>query len=296
MRAVSPLSAGVLAVVGSSHYRPDLLQGFGYYLSRVLDGPSALADVCASLNPARALRDFHAHRNVQKASASPMSSMKLDEDAFTLPWVTLANRKKAEALASTRFEEGSYWVWMYRDPSGQPHSWERYSVCESSPNGEITIEMSSRFNKDEKYSTHHRMELSLGECLASRLYHKAWRLHKFSFQKDGEWCEAPFNENVQAFEEKFDVFLMDTDLPIAADRVTHTKTQYVEGFGNFAASQLVQTVRHGYTNAWYAHHAHQHAGLAAFKEFMDEQEENGNYYTFELIEVGNNSPFRSNRD
>jgi len=268
-----------------------------YYISRVLEAP---ADALRSLSPASSLRDwirdYRAHQHVHKTSAAPMSSLSSDDASFALPLVSVKDRQKAEAIASARFEKGMYWVWLYRDPRGQPHSWERYSVCESGPDAEITIEMSTRFNEDDEFNAHHRMKLSLGEYLASRLYHKDWRFHTFQFYNDGEWCEAPFNDNVQAFEEKFDIFLMDRDIPLPEDRITNAKLQLVEGFGKFLDSHLVQTVRHGYTNTWYAHQSHQHAGLAAFKEFVDDHTDNGNYYTFELLEIGHDSTHKTKRD
>jgi hypothetical protein len=202
--------------------------------------------------------------------------------------------QQAKTLSATRFERGNYWVWLYRSPSGEPYSWERYTVCESGPDADVVIEMSSRFSEDDKYSTHHRMKLSLVDCVAAKAYHKTWRFHEFSYKLDGEWCEAPFNDNVQAFEEKFNVFLMVRDAlltshPHPSTTTTKMKPDAIVIPGDMWPTGLVQTKRHDYTNAWYAHHHHQHAGLAAFKEFTEDHQEEGRSYTFELIEMGRSS-------
>lgn len=197
--------------------------------------------------------------------------------------------QQAKALSATRFQKGNFWVWLYRSPSGEPYSWERYTVCESGPDTDVVIELSSRFSADAKYSAHHRMRLSLGECLAAKAYHQMWRFHAWLYKHEGEWCEAAFNDNVQAFEEKFNVFLMDRDAISTSHpstTTTSTKPDAVVIPGDLWPTGLVQTKRHGYTNAWYTHHLHQHAGLAAFKEFTEDHQEEGRCYTFELVEMG----------
>jgi len=188
---------------------------------------------------------------------------------------------KAKQLFDERFRKGNYWVWLYRSPSGQPYSWERYSVCSSGPD-DLVIEMSSRFSDTEDYSVHHRMRLSLGESLAAKYYHKAWQFRDFCFKQDGKWCEAPFKDNVQAFEEKFNVFLM-ADARVQASEV---KPDAAVMPGDTWPTELVRTKRQEYTKAWYAGHSHRHSGLAAFKEFTDEHQEDHRSYSFELIEVG----------
>lgn len=215
------------------------------------------------------------------------ASVKDQSSGGLAPVKTASVVQQAKALSATRFQKGNFWVWLYRTPSGEPYSWERYTVCESRPDGEVVIEMSSRFSEDEKYSAHHRMTLSLDDCLAAKVYHKTWRFHEFAYKLEGEWVEAPFNDNVQAFEEKFNVFLMGRDgLPASTTKV---RTDAAVIPGDFSPTGLVQTKRHGYTNSWYAHHLHQHAGLAAFKEFTEDHQEEGRSYTFELIDMGHDA-------
>lgn len=209
-----------------------------------------------------------------------------------IPARTESILQKAKELSATRFQKGNFWVWLYRSPSGEPYSWERYTVCDSGPDDDVVIELSSRFSADAKFSAHHRMRLSLGECLAAKAYHQMWRFHAWLYKLEGEWCEAPFNDNVQAFEEKFNVFLMDRDAvssPHPSTTTTSTKPDAVVIPGEWVPTGLVQTKRHGYTNAWYTDPRHQHAGVAAFKEFTEDHQEEGRCYTFELVEMGHDS-------
>jgi hypothetical protein len=270
-RMVYPMSAGAVSYAG--HYK--------YRALRCQDSSESLE--LAAFTSVGVPIEFSLGSLFGFGEKAGKSSISCD-DSFSAPWVTSATWQKAKELASARFQKGNYWVWLYRDPSGQPWSWERYSVKEVNRDGEITIEMSSRFRNDDEYNAHHRMKFSLGECLAARLYHKSWRFRDFSFLRDGEWCDAPFNDNVQAFEEKFNVLLMDEAIP--TNQITKERSQLVEGLGTFEESRLVQTARHSYTNSWYAHRGHEQAGLAASKTFADEHAENGHHYAFELIEVG----------
>ena len=114
----------------------------------------------------------------------------------------------AVASLQTRFRPGDYYVWLYRDLSGSPTSWERwvgkrqlaprarpshtckhtharththththarahthrYSFCTTDPGDEsITIEMATKFHKDESYFTHHRMKVDLAANLLSQV-------------------------------------------------------------------------------------------------------------------------------
>jgi hypothetical protein len=215
-----------------------------------------------------------------------MYSAKEQGSGGLAPVKTESTWQQAKALSATRFQKGNFWVWLHRSPSGEPYSWERYTVCETGDD-DVVIEMSSRFSQEDGYSAHHRMKLSLSDCLAAKAYHQTWRFHEFFFKHEGEWCEAPFNDNVQAFEEKFDVFLMGRDTPSTS--TTKVLPDAMVMPGDMGPTGLVQTKRHGYTNAWYAHHQHQHAGLAAFKEFTDDHQEDGRSYTFELIELGHDA-------
>jgi len=177
-----------------------------------------------------------------------------------------STKRAAAAIVSDRFNQGDWWEWLYRDPTGQPSSWERYSVRAVGLDGELVIDMASRFSEDEEYNVHHRMCLSLGESLAAT--------------EDGLWCEAPHRDNVQAFEEKFNVFLMQPSRVRA--RIARTRTREVTALGR---ATLVQSPRHNYTSSWYVQEPRRYAGLAAFKAFGPEKA--SSTYTFELVRMGN---------
>lgn len=127
---------------------------------------------------------------------------------------------------------------------------------------------------------HHRMHVSLGEALAAKDTNKQWTFRKFGFFRDGRWLEAPFKDNVQAFEEKFDGFLMAA--PSAAPmRAQRSRLLDIAALGQ---ATLVRSARHAYTGSWYVSEPSQHAGLAAFKTFG--REGAPDTYTFELVGMG----------
>ena len=188
-------------------------------------------------------------------------------------------RRAASRLATTRFKPGNWWVWLYRDSSGVPSSWERYAVraCEGD---ELIIEMSSRFDAGDQHEAHHRLRVSLSESLGAADDSNQWCLSDFSFCQDSVWRKAPHRDNVQAFEEKFDCFLMGSrPLPVS---VCAQRTKDVVAFGR---TSLVQTKRHKSTDAWYVMEPRAHAGLAAYKIFG--REGGPDTFTFELIALGN---------
>eukprot|EP00966_Prymnesium_polylepis_P159822 3693874-Prymnesium_polylepis.1 len=187
-------------------------------------------------------------------------------------------RRAALAVAAARFRPGNWWVWLYRDPSGTPSSWERYSV-RTSEEDEVVIDMATRFDAEEPYNTHHRMRVSLGESLTAADNQLQWSLRNFAFCQEGVWRDAPHRDNVQAFEEKFDGFLMWPVRPLPVS-ISAERTKDVASVG---AARLVQTRRHTYTNAWYVLEPREHRGVAAFKAFGREGED---AFTFELVAFG----------
>jgi len=216
-------------------------------------------------------------KGIRATSRSIVQMKRNDGSALHMGASTM---RRAIEIASTRFRQGDYWIWLYRDGSGQPSSWERYSVRASSLDAEVVIDMASRFSEDEEYNTHHRMRLSIGDCLTANTGPKQWCFREFAFNNDGLWCKAPHRDNVQAFEEKFNIYLMGP-LPLPA-HVVQTRTRQIAALG---MTTLVQSQRHKYTGAWYVREPREHAGVAAFKAFGHENA--SDTYTFELVERGN---------
>ena len=145
---------------------------------------------------------------------------------------------------------------------------------------QVLIDMSSKFQEDAEYEVHHRMHISLGDALSAASDRKQWRLRKFGFIRDGRWLEAPFRDNVQAFEEKFDSFLMasPTSGPMRAQR---SRLLDVAALGQ---ATLIRSARHAYTGSWYVTEPSEHAGVAAFKSMGKEGDPDT--YTFELVGMG----------
>ena len=92
------------------------------------------------------------------------------------------------------------------------------------------IEMSTKFEEDEAYQTHHRIKADLVDhYLESSESREGWRIGFEFFASDGEggaWKTFGKGENVQAFEEKFDVFSM-----VAAAAGTSRESPDGEGRG-----------------------------------------------------------------
>lgn len=234
-----------------------------------------------------------------------------------------------------RFRVGDSYVWLYRDAEGNPTSWERYTVTgifeesnhhnsderesdkERRPEFVATIEMSTKFEEGEAYQTHHRIKANLiDHYMESSESREGWRIGFEFFTSDGEggaWKTFGKGDNVQAFEEKFDVFSMisttaarssnkssdgESQVPWTSPAKTYcdtetgmstrpaslgvTKNAMGGGDAKVLAKQtaeLNQTKRHGYTEAWYGPSDHDTlSGIALYKEFPRSQ------HSFSLIE------------
>ena len=187
----------------------------------------------------------------------------------------------ANGICNSRFRQGDFFVWLYRDERGRPSSWERYTV-RAGDGDTLVLDMASKFEAGEPYNTHHRMRFRLANNLLARESCKQWSFDEFAFSQDGAWLKAPHRDNVQAFEEKFNVFLMPPVLPLPAN-VMRSRRWGVPALGGDVAT-LVQSSRHAYTNSWYIREPRRLAGVAGFKAFSESV---GGSYTFELIAVGN---------
>jgi hypothetical protein len=232
-----------------------------------------------------------------------------------------------------RFRVGDSYVWLYRDAEGNPTSWERYTITEIEeanrhnsdesetyeerrPEFVATIDMSTKFEEDEAYQTHHRIKANLiDHYLESSESREGWRIGFEFFMSDGEggiWKTFGKGDNVQAFEEKFDVFSMisaaaktsnkssdgESQVPWTSPPKTYCDTETdpstrpaslgvtktARGSSDTKAStketaKLTQTKRHGYTEAWYGPSNHDTlSGIALYKEFPHSQ------HSFSLIE------------
>ena len=144
--------------------------------------------------------------------------------------------------------------------------------------------MASKLDAGSDFEVSHRMHLSLAEALAAPEHPSEWQFRKFGFMRDGKWLEAPYTDNVQALEEKFDCFLMaaSSDASLAAEEsAVRDRRREVAALG---PARLVRSERHGYTGAWYVSEPREHAGVAAFKAFGEEGGDDT--YTFELVATG----------
>lgn len=166
-----------------------------------------------------------------------------------------------------RFHPGDYYIWIYRDKHGNPTSWEKYEVASvSSEEEEVTIEMATKFSADEGYFVHHRMKVNLGDHLEASKNRTDWRIgfeHCVGGGDDpdgGKWQPFGAGDNVQAFEEKFDVFSM-LNLTNKYEGATR-----VVDFNEHKLT-LTRSGRHDYTGAWYAPSTHPLSGVAVAKKF-----------------------------
>jgi len=180
----------------------------------------------------------------------------------------IATPALVETLQS-RFQEGDYYVWLYKDQNGIPTSWEKYSVTKSS-DGVVVIEMSTKFSEEENYSTHHRMTVNIVDHLESQNNHGGWRLG-FEHRDGDKWKSFGPGANVQAFEEKFDIFSM---LNMANQDDSNTRNVVFDRTN----LKLIQSGRHKYTDAWYAPNDHSFGGVAILKNFAN--------HSFYLIKTG----------
>lgn len=182
-----------------------------------------------------------------------------------------------------RFRVGDYYVWLYRDTNNQTTSWEKYSIANVDGNGIVVINMSTKFSDEEEFVTHHRITVSLADNINAVDGKDGWVLLGFEY-KDGEaddkmasvkWRQFGIGENVQAFEEKFDVFSMlhrPPNVDTSGEEIRMVRL-------NRDMVPLVRTNRHGYTEAWYAPPEHgQLSGIAVLKIFKE--------HSFTLIESG----------
>lgn len=111
----------------------------------------------------------------------------LEERRHSKPRSGPAHVAMGRQLASSRFKEGDWFEWEYRDSEGQPSSWERYSVL-STRGDEVLIDMASKMRETDDYQVWHRMHLSLSDSLAASSHPSQWSFRKFGYWQEGKWC------------------------------------------------------------------------------------------------------------
>lgn len=192
-----------------------------------------------------------------------------------------------------RFRVGDYYVWLYHDEEGVPTSWEKYTVTHTTADEEdglsviVTIEMSTKFAENDPFAVHHRMKVNLKSHVESESVGQDRRLSSFEYlEKDADgnfvWKKFGTGDNVQAFEEKFDVFTM---LKTAND--FNSKNATVAFQSEEKQVSLCQSKSHKYTDAWYGPTTDDEgnqilknlSGVALIKYFKN--------HSFKLIQTGN---------
>lgn len=134
--------------------------------------------------------------------------------------------------------------------------------------------MSTKFSVEDEYFTHHRMTVDFWKHLDAFEYSNDWKLSNFEYYLDDEqeescWKQFGIGDNVQAFEEKFDIFSM-------LNMTKKFETRNIM-FQNRNLT-LIRSERHQYTQAWYAPKEHFLSGVALQKSFAE--------HTFSLIKFG----------
>jgi len=230
---------------------------------------------------------FSSLTDLSRRSIRPLQSSFFDGPFFRSPSVPGSINDMVKTLRN-RFNVGDYYVWLYKDASNQPTSWEKYTVTDVHDNGTVVIDMSTKFSDKDEFTTHHRMRVNLADNLKAVDCKDNWKLCGFEYKDcddDGEddavetanWKQFGTGENVQAFEEKFDVFNMLRHHQGVTITEKKNRTVKMNGTG----LRLIRTNRHGYTDAWYAPLEHgELSGVALLKEFKE--------HSFSLIESGIN--------
>jgi hypothetical protein len=138
-----------------------------------------------------------------------------------------------------RFQENDTYVWLYKDQKNNPTSWEKYTITEITNNNDsdndnddhviVTIEMSTKFDRNELYVTHHRIIANLTEYCIQIMNNGNSRstptssnsLWKIGFDyynySNNEWISFGDGQNIQAFEEKFDIVTMLQMMSMSSD-------------------------------------------------------------------------------
>lgn len=175
-----------------------------------------------------------------------------------------------------RFQAGDSYTWLYRRTSdGAPSSWEKYTVAQVEY-PLVVLEMATKFREEDEYKVHHRMTVDLERQLNAVFSPSNWKLEGFEYYEEetGEWIRHGPGNNVVAFEEKFNVFLLGDNNHNWLDRIIASKSiQSKHG----PTARIARPWRHRYTEAWYGcQPSSELAGVALKKDFGE--------FTFSLVE------------
>ncbi|CAB9521669.1 expressed unknown protein [Seminavis robusta] len=239
-------------------------------------------------------------------TANSSSSRIIKDHNNHRPWLSYQ-------LVQERFQAGDSYTWLYRY-QGKEASWERYTVLDVFY-PYLRIELASRFvvdnnqaaackGKGDLYQTHHRMTISMEQQLSASDDPEEWSLVSFEYyyqdgsHNRGGWTSLRGQNNVQAFEEKFNVFVMPYKKNCASNStgtgslrevlvipaphktiILKKKTNHSTNGPTELKTAVTRPSRHQYTNSWYACHPDELAGIALWKEFE------GGEYSFELVEM-----------
>lgn len=192
-----------------------------------------------------------------------------------------------------RFGRGDSYTWAYRRTKDGIviTSWERYTVAQVDyPH--LVMEMASKFQAQDPFQTHHRMILHIEQHLHAVDTEKDWALVAFEYKDDtndttsshgnnSQWHQLGQGQNVQAFEEKFNLFLMPHangtgGLVQEPTLIKRAITIYNSSSLSMIAATITRPLRHLYTQSWYACQPDELAGIAIWKDFGE--------YTFALLE------------
>ena len=141
--------------------------------------------------------------------------------------------------------------------------------------------MASKLELNDEYKTHHRYTVNLEQQLNAVYDKKDWNLTKFEYM-DSEnmlWKKGGDGTNVQAFEEKFNVFAVSSN-PFQRNLQRMMSRKIDDNHYENREVTVSRPPRHSYTQAWYGHAPFSLAGVAIFKDFGE--------YTFTLFEQRRN--------
>jgi len=225
---------------------------------------------------------------------SPSIASLLSKTAYLTALLASPYEPLAFEIQERHFQPGDTFVWMYRrKDTGEPSSWERYQVVATTTYHSVTIEMATKFTENEPFQIHHRFVVNLEDHLNAVYSKNDWKLRSFAYRlqsiKQGllcteevdEWCPLGTGSNVQAFEEKFNIFMMCPNKQQinyrSSPRVLRTSNNInndmISSDATTGSSLVAQPSRHAYTHSWYD----TTTGVALYKDFGE--------YCFSLVQA-----------
>ncbi len=130
---------------------------------------------------------------------------------FTILTLSLNVSGKPPTILKDQFTIGDRWVWSYSEWSHEkndflrPYLFETYEVT-AVRDAEITIEMSSSPDIDQKEPSHHKFIIDIDRCLTlgkAKQSLRNLRIHFYTKSLDQNWKLLSKNHKALAFTEKF---------------------------------------------------------------------------------------------